>query len=87
MHGGIDGFSRRLLWLKMGPTNCKPEVTTKFYVDAAKRIGGLPRKVRSHNGTENSMAAAVHTCLWAFLTGRFTAKKKRIEAYWSWVVD
>ena len=34
-----------------------PEVVTKFYLAAVKQVGGLPRKVRSDNGTENSMVA------------------------------
>ncbi|KAL9964483.1 hypothetical protein ACROYT_G028130 [Oculina patagonica] len=63
VHGGIDGFSRRLIWLEVGTTNNNPEVITKFYLDALKQVGGLPRKVRSDDGTENSMVAAVHTFL------------------------
>jgi len=29
VHGCIDGFSRRLLWLEVGPTNKNPEVIAK----------------------------------------------------------
>lgn len=54
---------QRLIWLEVGPTNNSPEIITKFYLDAVKQVGGLPRKVRSHDGTENSMVAAVHTFL------------------------
>ncbi|PFX12696.1 hypothetical protein AWC38_SpisGene23301 [Stylophora pistillata] len=93
VHGAIVGFSRRLIWLEVGPTNNNPEVITKFYLDAVKQVGGLPRKVRSDDGTENSMVAAVHTFLRSshsdedaglgcFLTGRSTTNQK-IEAYWS----
>ena len=93
VHGAIDGFLRRLIWLEVGPTNNNPEVITKFYLDAMKQVGGLPRKVRSDDGTENCMVAAVHTFLRSshsdedaglgcFLTGRSTANQ-RIEAYWS----
>ncbi|KAL9959657.1 hypothetical protein ACROYT_G032997 [Oculina patagonica] len=96
VHGGIDGFSRRLIWLEVGTTNNNPEVITKFYLDALKQVGGLPRKVRSDDGTENSMVEAVHTFLRSshsdedaglgcFLTGRSTANQ-RIEAYWSHLV-
>ena len=63
VHGAIDGFSRRLIWLEVGPTNNNPEVITKFYLDAVKQVGGLPRKGRSDDGTENSIVAAVHTFL------------------------
>jgi len=102
VHGGIDGFSRRLIWLEVGTTNNNPEVITKFYLDAVKQVGSLPRKVRSDDGTDNSMVAAVHTFLRSrhsdedaglgcFLTGRSTANQ-RIEALvtssqgWSWMV-
>ena len=93
MHGAINGFSRWLIWLEVGPTNNNPGVITKFYLDAMKQVGGLPGKVGSDDGTENSMAAAVHTSirlshsdedvgLGCFLTGRSTANQ-RIEASWS----
>lgn len=36
VHGCIDGFSRRLLWLEVGPTNKNPEVIAKYYLDAVK---------------------------------------------------
>ena len=83
VHGGIDGFSRRLIWLEVRTTNNNPEVITKFYLDAVKQVGGLPRKVRS-GGTENSMVGADLTFLRSshsdedaglgcFLTGRSTA--------------
>ena len=42
VHGAIDGISRRLIWLEVGPTNNNPEVITKFYLDAVKQVGGLP---------------------------------------------
>jgi len=42
VHGGIDGCSRRLIWLEIGTTNNNPEVIAKFYLDAVKQVGGLP---------------------------------------------
>ena len=93
VHGGIDGFSRRLIWLEVGPTNKNPEVIAKFYLDAVNQVGGLPRKIRSDDGTENSMVEAIHTFLRSrqsdedagvgcVLIGGSTANQ-RIEAYWS----
>jgi hypothetical protein len=61
VHGCIDGFSRRIIWLEVGPTNKNPEVIAKYYLDAAKQVGGLPRKIRSDDGTENSIIDALHT--------------------------
>ena len=54
VHGCIDGFSRRLLWLEVGPTNKNPEVIAKYYLEAVRQLGGVPRKIRSDDGTENS---------------------------------
>ena len=93
IHGCIDGFSRRLIWLEVGPTNKKPEVIAKYYLDAIKQVGGVPRKVRSDDGTENCMIEAIHTFLRtnnndedaglsSFLIGSSTSNQ-RIEAYWS----
>ena len=63
VHGCIDGFSRRLLWLEMGPTNKNPEAIAMYYLDAVKQLGGVPRKIRSHDGTENSTIEAFYTFL------------------------
>ena len=40
IHACIDGFSRRLIWLEVGPTNKDPEVIAKMYLDAVKQIIG-----------------------------------------------
>ena len=37
IHGCIDGFSRKLMWLEVGTTNKMPEVIAKFYLDAGER--------------------------------------------------
>ena len=96
VHGCIDGFSRRLIWLEVGPTNKNPEVIAKYYLEAVKQSGGVPRKIRSDDGTENSVIEAIHTYLRSahndenagmgcFAFGRSTANQ-RIEAYWSQLV-
>ena len=96
IHGCIDGFSRRLIWLEVSTTNKNPEVIAKYYLDAVKQIGGAPRKMRSDDGTENSLVEALHTYLrystsndntdlCCFAIGRSTANQ-RIEAYWSQLV-
>ena len=96
VHGCIDGFSRRLIWLEVGSTNKNPEVIAKYYLDAVKQSGGVPRKIRSDDGTENSVIEAIHTYLRSshnddnagercFVIGRSTANQ-RIEAYWSQLV-
>ena len=36
IHGGIDGFSRRALWLEISKSNKMPEVIAKYYLDAVQ---------------------------------------------------
>jgi len=96
IHGCIDGFSRRLIWLEIGPTNKNPEVIAKYYLDAVKQVGGVPNKMRSDDGTENSVIEAIHTYLrsvqgdgnagiGSFIIGRSTSNQ-RIEAFWSHLI-
>ena len=60
MHGCIDGFSRRLIWLEVGSANKNPDVIGKYYLNAVKQVGGVPQNVRSDDGTENSLIEALH---------------------------
>ena len=92
VHGCIDGFSRKLIWLEVCPSNKNPEIIAKFYLDVVNKLGGVPERVRSDDGTENSIVEAIHTYLrsthdgnsgfGSFLIGRSTSNQ-RIEAYWS----
>ena len=86
IHACIDSFSRRFIWLEIGPTNKKPDVIAKYYLDAVKQVGGVPRKIRSDDGTENCLIEAIHMCLTAehsdehaglgsFAIGRSTANQ------------
>jgi hypothetical protein len=94
VHGGIDGFSRRILWLEVASTNNDPYVVGRYFADALTEVGGLPNVVRADRGTENvnieqiqsvlrsgnnDMRAIMNT---SFLYGRSTANQ-RIESWWS----
>jgi hypothetical protein len=95
IHGCIDGFSRSLIWLEVGPTNKNPEVIGKYYLDAILQIGGVPEKMRSDDGTENSIVEVLqiflrsqhdeHSGLASFSIGTSTSNQ-RIEAYWSHLI-
>ena len=60
IHGCIDGFSRKLIWLAVGSTNKMPEVIAKYYIDAVSELGGVPKKVKADNGTEHSLIEPIH---------------------------
>ena len=46
IHGCIDGFSRKMLWLQLSRSNNNPQVILRFFVDAVDACGGCPRKLR-----------------------------------------
>lgn len=93
IHGCIDGFSRRLIWLEVGPTNKQPEVITNYFIQSVKQLGHLPTRIRSDDGTENSILEAVQIALRlghsdtyaginSFIIGTSPANQ-RIESFWS----
>lgn len=59
VHGAIDGYSRRVMWLEVGPSNNDPSVIAQYFVDCVRQIGGTPRVIRPDGGTENVNVAAL----------------------------
>lgn len=92
IHGCIDGYSRRILWLEVGTTNNDPGVTAKYFLDYIHSIGGVPRIVRGDNGTENVNTAAIQRFFRRDANDVFAGEKsfmygksvsnQRIEAWW-----
>ena len=39
IHGAINGYSRRILWLKVGQTNNDPRVVISYYLSCIRQIG------------------------------------------------
>lgn len=86
IHGAIDGWSRKIMWLKVARSNNLPEVPATFYLECVAEHGGCPVKVRSDCGTENGIIAAMQ-CEFrndgeAHSFGQSTANQ-RIEGWWS----
>jgi hypothetical protein len=94
VHGAIDGFSRRILWLEVGPTNNNPFVVCHYFALTVKKLGGLPSTIRADKGTENVNVERLQVVLRSsnidesarlgttFLYGKST-HNQRIEAWWS----
>ena len=93
IHGGIDGYSRRILWLEVGISNNEPAFIAKYFVDCVKAAGGTARIVRADLGTENTYVAGIQRFLRNdscdsyskdknFMYGR-SVSNQRIEAWWS----
>ncbi|XP_034540611.1 uncharacterized protein LOC117813717 [Notolabrus celidotus] len=53
IHLGIDGFSRKVLWLKVGTSNRKQRFVARYFYDAVQEHGGCPQLIRSDRGKEN----------------------------------
>ena len=92
IHGAIDGFSRRILWLEVASKNSEPKVIAQYYLDYVRQFGGTARIIRGDRGTENvSLAAIQHffrrSCdhdlsgAKSFMYGKSTTNQ-RIEAWW-----
>lgn len=92
IHGCIDGYSRRVMWLEVASTNNNPSVVAKYYLDCLKSVGCAPRILRADHGTENSSLRFLQPYfrhnstdslagMNSFMRGRSTSNQ-RIEAFW-----
>ena len=93
VHGAIDGYSRRILWLEVGTTNNDPSVIAQYFITCVRGVGSAPRIIRADYGTENVNVAAIQrflrrdcedafSGLKSFLYGK-SVSNQRIEAWWS----
>ena len=95
IHGCIDGFSRRILWLRVAHSNNDPRVISSFYLSCIKEVKGVPRILRGDRGTENVNVAGLQRFFRrnsldnmagnkSFLYGR-SVSNQRIEAWWAFL--
>lgn len=93
IHGAIDGFSRKILWLSCGITNNNPNVVGLNFVEAIRQYKCVPCLVRSDKGTENVHIARIQKYLRAnhddmlsgensYVSGKSSANQ-RIESFWA----
>ena len=92
IHGAIDGFSRRILWLEVGSSSNDPKIVAQYYLDCVRQLGGTARIIRGDRGTENVNVAAIQRFFRrssnddfsgekSFIYGKSTSNQ-RIEAWW-----
>ena len=86
VHGCIDGWSRKLLWLVVTRSNNSPDNIGSYFLDEVKTCGGCPCELVTDLGTENKIMASMQ----AFFRDDENAHKyvasprnQRIEGYWS----
>ena len=61
IHGCVDGFSRKILWLKISKTNNDPIVPAYFFIETVKKMGFCPQYFRTDCGTENGIIARIQS--------------------------
>ncbi|KAL4241014.1 hypothetical protein ACF0H5_001793 [Mactra antiquata] len=92
IHGAIDGYSRRILWLEISNSNNSPSVIATYYLDTLKELGFAPRLLRCDRGTENSRLALLQPYfryngtdsvagVKSFMYGK-SVSNQRIESWW-----
>lgn len=92
IHGCIDVWSRKLMWLTAATSNNNPEIIGYYYLQAIKKYKCLPSILRSDFGTENTLIKDLQQALRSghddansgeksFLLGKST-HNQRIESFW-----
>ena len=88
IHGCIDGFSQKVIWLYVTRSNNYPDNIAAYYLDSVKEFGGCPRKLNTDLGTENGTMAGIH-CF--FMNDEdshqyvASPRNQRIEAWWAFL--
>ena len=87
IHGAIDGFSRRILWLKVTRSNNSPDTIASFFLDTVNELNGCPIQLITDLGTENGLAASIQ-CYFRDNPDahRYVSspRNQRIEGWWSY---
>lgn len=90
IHGCIDGFSRKIMWMEACRTNNDPKVIASYFLNVVESLGGCPQKIRADRGTENGHVRDMQLFLRktddeaendSFMYGKSTTNQ-RIEWWW-----
>lgn len=93
VHGAIDGFSKKLIWLTVATSNKNPHIIAFYYLNAIKKFKCVPTLLRSDAGTENPIVEGIHKALRqgqddelagerSYITGK-SVHNQRIESFWA----
>ena len=93
IHGAIDGYSRKILWLEVGSSNNNPRIVASYFVHTIRQLQLIPRCIRVDRGSENVVIGGIQRFLrqsqthqeendMSFRYGPST-RNQRIESWWS----
>ena len=92
IHGAIDVFSRRTLWIEVCPSNNNPRIITRYFLDTVRKWGSWLQVYRCDVSTDNTKIEELQV-LFHTLSGHEIRNKcsicgksirnRRNEAWWS----
>ena len=93
IHGCIDGFSRKIIWLRVASSNNDPKIIASYFIDSLSKLKLGQKVIRADRGTENIYVAGIQRYVRrndeeprgngsCFLFGSSTSNQ-RIESWWS----
>ena len=59
IHGAIDGYSCKILWLKVLPSNNNPKVIGGLYLNYVIQLKVTPKIIRADRRRENTVVAGL----------------------------
>ena len=93
IHGAIDEYSRRILWLYVSASNNNPSNIAFYFLQTITELKKVPQVVRGDRGSENVIVCDVQQFLrrdfddTLYSQARFwygsSTSNQRIEAWWS----
>ena len=63
IHGCIDEYSRKIIWLKLTRSISDPSIIGSFFLESVKELEGCPKLLRTGRGTENGTMATIRCFL------------------------
>ena len=93
VHAAIDGYCRRVLWIKVTPTNNDPAVIAGFFLECVQELQGCPILLRTDPGTDTGTMAIIQCHLRSHHNDELAGDRahrygpstgnQRIECWWS----
>ena len=92
IHGAIDGFSRKIIWLNVSSSNNNPAYIAYYFIQSITELGRNPQVVRGDRGSENITLCGTQRFLRRNFSDSFSgydsfrygssASNQQIEAWW-----